>query len=79
VVGSCFGVHFCPYFGEGFSHGKSSVVALVFGFVMDPCQTPVVLNHCVKCGFLVCMSFNVLQYNIIILAACFSLLVIFRH
>ena len=38
VVGSCFGVHFCPYFGEGFSHGKSSVVALVFGISMDSCQ-----------------------------------------
>jgi len=39
-VGSCFGVHFCPYFFRGVSHvGKSSVVAPVFGFGMVSCQT----------------------------------------
>jgi len=36
---------------------KSSAVALVFG--MDSCQTFVILNHCVKHGFLVCTSFSV--------------------
>jgi len=60
VVGSCFGVRFCPYFGGGFPHiGKSSVVTLVFGFGMDSCQTSVILNHCIKRGFLICISCNV--------------------
>ena len=62
LVGSCFGVHFCPYLGGWgvFSHVcKSSAVALVFGFGMDSCQNSVILNHCVKHGFLVRMSFNV--------------------
>ena len=41
VVGSCFGVHFCPYFfwGGGSHVGKSSAVALVIGFGTDSCQT----------------------------------------
>jgi hypothetical protein len=56
VVGSCFGVHFfCIFFGGGEgggSHGgKSSVVALVFGFGMDSCQISVILNHCTKRDF----------------------------
>ena len=45
---------FFPYFGvgRGFSHvGKSSVVALVFGFGMDSCQISVILNHCTKRDF----------------------------
>ena len=48
MVGSFFGVHFCPYFGGFFfSHvGNSSAVTLVFGFGMDLCQTPVIVNHC---------------------------------
>jgi hypothetical protein len=53
---------FCPYLEGGGSHvGKSSVVALVFGFVMDSCQTSVILNHCIKgvFFFLVCVSCNV--------------------
>ena len=63
VVGICFGVvHFLSVFflgGEvGFHVGKSSVVALVFGFGMDSCQTSVILNHCIKRGFLVCLSCN---------------------
>ena len=51
MLGSCFGVHFFVRILEGgFSHvGKSSVVALVFGFGMDLCQTSVILNHCIKC------------------------------
>ena len=62
MVGSCFGVHFFVriFFWEGGFHvGKSSVVALVFGFGMDSCQTSVILNHCIKGGFLVCISCNV--------------------
>jgi hypothetical protein len=43
VVGSCFGIHILSvfFFGRGgVSHvGKSCVVALVFGFGMDSCQT----------------------------------------
>jgi hypothetical protein len=35
------------------------VVALVFGFGMDSCQTSVILNYCIKRGFLVCISCNV--------------------
>ena len=43
-----------------FSHvGKSSVVALIFGIGMDSCQTSVILYHCIKRGFLVCISCNV--------------------
>jgi hypothetical protein len=51
VVGSCFGVRFFVRIcggggGRGVSHGgKSSVVALVFGFGMDSCQTYVILNQ----------------------------------
>jgi len=52
VLGSCFGVHFFVHILGGGSHvGKSSVVALVFGFGMGSCQTSVILNHCIKCGF----------------------------
>ena len=53
VVCSCFGAHFLSVFfsGGGFQVGKSSVVALVFGFGMDLCQTSVILNHCIKRGF----------------------------
>jgi len=58
--------------GRGSHVGKSSAVALIFGFGMESCQTFVILIHCAKCGFLVCMIFNVLQYNIIFLAACFD-------
>ena len=74
MVGSCSGVHFLSVFwvGGGSHVGKSSAVALIFGFGMESCQTFVILNHCAKCGFLVCMIFNVLQYNIIFLAACFD-------
>ena len=55
---AAFGVHF--FFGGGVSHvGKSSVVALVFGFGMDSCQTSVIFNHCTKRGFLVFISCNV--------------------
>ena len=35
------------------------MVALVFGFGMDTCQTSVILNHCIMRGFLVCISCNV--------------------
>jgi hypothetical protein len=67
VVGSCFGVHFFVriFFGGGrggggLSHvGKSSVVALVFGFGMDSCPTSVILNQCIKRGLLVGISCNV--------------------
>jgi len=62
VVGSCFGVYVCPYlggWGEVSHIGKSSAVARVFSFGMVSCQTSVILNRCVKPGFLVCMSFSV--------------------
>ena len=60
VVGSCFGVHFFVRIWGGGSHiGKSCVVALVFGFGMDLCQTSVILNRCIKRGFLVCINYNV--------------------
>ena len=55
VVGSCLVSTFVLFFGGrrgGLHVGKSSVVALVFGFGMDLCQTSVILNHCIKRGFL---------------------------
>jgi hypothetical protein len=60
VVGSCFGVRYCSYLGGGGVSrvGKSSgctCLRLWCALV----STSVILNHCIKTRFLVCISSNV--------------------
>ena len=60
VVGNCFGIRYCSYLGVGGFHVLVNLlVALVFGYGMRSCQTSVILNHCIKTQFLVCISCNV--------------------
>jgi hypothetical protein len=55
-----FGVRYCSYLGGGWFHAfVNLLVALLFGYGMRSCQTSVILNHCIKTQFLVCIRSNV--------------------